>query len=70
MTEGAFIWTYGQNARVKHTRLRFRFHGSDNWWTEYFVDLPGHADAETWRRTLAPFAEIQEVGKGQLPLPN
>ena len=69
MTETAFIWTYGRSPRVKHTRLRFRFHGSTNWWTEYIVELPGHPRVEDWKRTLAPFAEIQEVGKGVLPLP-
>lgn len=70
MTENAFIATYGREARVKHTRLRFRFHGATNWWTEYFVDLPGHARADDWRRKLSPFAEIQDVGKGVMPLPD
>lgn len=69
MTENSFISQYGRSPRVKHTRLRFRFNGSTNWWTEYFVELPGHARAEDWKRTLAPFAEIQEFESGVMPLP-
>jgi hypothetical protein len=74
MTERTFILTYGREARVKHSRFRFRFVGSDNWWTEYFVDHRGTSareQAESFRRTFVPFAEFEElVRPGVLPLPD